>query len=219
MLRNSWPMFAIWVVSSPAVIDDIDGAIDIGIITTLPMLDSGTVYLGPNGNETNSCECSSVFYSLVSACAACQHGDWLKWSEFTQNCSRAWVSTYLNTIPTNTMVPGYAYLNVSENNCFDLNAARQIATSDGSGSSSKAGRIAGGVIACIAGLAIAGAVLFWLHRRRRRLSADRLRNRSSRSYARLSDPPTVPQPVYQPEKRYDFDTYPPRLSEGLPGTK
>jgi hypothetical protein len=39
----------------------------------------GQSYLGPSFGETalNSCECSTVVYSLKSACGACQGGSWI----------------------------------------------------------------------------------------------------------------------------------------------
>ncbi|KAK2463070.1 hypothetical protein APHAL10511_004725 [Amanita phalloides] len=175
----------------------------------LPPLKSGDLYLGPPVNQTDACQCSSVFYSLVSVCAACQGRGWLYWSNFSRNCSRSWVSSYLGDIPVNTTVPPYAYLNVTIGNKFDLTAAFRTATGSSSGFPNtplhphKASRIVGGVIACIAALVIAGGVLFWFYRRRSRF---RLPKRSKRQYVSLPDPSTpawttFPQPVYQPERR------------------
>ncbi|KAF8736931.1 hypothetical protein AX14_013743 [Amanita brunnescens Koide BX004] len=174
---------------------------------TLPPLDSGDVYFGPMLNQTNYCECSSIFYSLVSACAACQDRTWLRWSDFSHNCSRTWMSTFLGPPPENVIIPPYASINVTDDDSFNITAAHQVAAISGSAStshSSKAGPIVGAVIACVAALAIAGALLFWYYRRRRRTMFDRLPKR--RHYTSLSDPvtpawTTYPQPVYQPEKR------------------
>ena len=38
----------------------------------LSPLDPGYVYLGPSTANANTCRCSSVYYSLLSACAYCQ---------------------------------------------------------------------------------------------------------------------------------------------------
>lgn len=53
-------------------------------LTTLPLaftlapLDPGFVYLGPDIPNANACRCSSVYYSLLSACADCQDREWIK---------------------------------------------------------------------------------------------------------------------------------------------
>ncbi|KAF8339331.1 hypothetical protein F5887DRAFT_977398 [Amanita rubescens] len=194
-----------------------------GGVTLVP-LDAGVIYYGPELNQTSYCECSSIFYSLVSACAACQDRGWLNWSDFSQNCSRPTVSTwvqlsitdildypfssFMGTVPSNTTIPSYASLNVTEYGTFNVSAAYKVVTGSSSmpSHSSKTGPIVGAVVACIAALAIAGLLLFWFYRRRRRTVIDRLPKRSH--YVSLSDPvtstgTTYPQPVYQPEKRRD----------------
>ena len=44
----------------------------------MPPLSTGLVYLGPTPGAANGCRCSSVFYSLISACASCQSDQFLK---------------------------------------------------------------------------------------------------------------------------------------------
>ena len=46
---------------------------------TLAPLEPGFVYLGPTIISANSCRCSTVYYSLLSACAYCQNGAYLEW--------------------------------------------------------------------------------------------------------------------------------------------
>lgn len=66
-------------------------------------------YQGPTVAQANPCGCSSVFYSLLSACADCQSGKFLlyaqvslgrmfhllkyraSWSAFTANCNTVYV--------------------------------------------------------------------------------------------------------------------------------
>ena len=43
----------------------------------IPALATNQVYTGPNPLAANECRCSSVFYSLLSACAICQDGQTL----------------------------------------------------------------------------------------------------------------------------------------------
>ena len=53
------------------------------ILSPLPS-GSSNVYFGPTKNTTNSsCQCSTVFYSLLSACAYCQNDTYLECSDFT----------------------------------------------------------------------------------------------------------------------------------------
>lgn len=43
----------------------------------LEPLDVGYVYLGPTVSNANDCRCSTVYYSLLSACAYCQGRNYL----------------------------------------------------------------------------------------------------------------------------------------------
>ncbi|KAF8969854.1 hypothetical protein BDZ97DRAFT_1792997 [Flammula alnicola] len=56
----------------------------IGTDFTLAPLQPGFVYLGPNVANANSCRCSSVYYSLLSACAACQDRSFIKSGQRTK---------------------------------------------------------------------------------------------------------------------------------------
>jgi len=63
----------------------------------------GFVYLGPWAEGASKCACSTgekewlrwspdsycllVFYSMMSACAACQEHRWLTWSDWSYNCT------------------------------------------------------------------------------------------------------------------------------------
>ena len=39
----------------------------------------GKSYRGPDGGESDPCECNTVVYSLVSACGACQGASWIQY--------------------------------------------------------------------------------------------------------------------------------------------
>jgi len=78
-------------------------------------LQSGHSYNGPLYGESNSCQCNTVVYSLLSACGACQGSTWITWSQWSFNCSDIYEpsdNTYPDTIPNGTCVPHWAYLDV-----------------------------------------------------------------------------------------------------------
>ncbi|KAJ8078917.1 hypothetical protein PM082_013201 [Marasmius tenuissimus] len=160
---------------------------------TLPALNVSQSYLGPTVATANNCRCNSVFYSLLSACAACQGRSYLKWSVYQTNCSNVYNSEFPNDIPAGTAVPGWAYIDISPSDGFDATRAQASASApestgtpkptqpntpsalvsptsqpeESSSSKSNAGAIAGGVVGGIAGLAIIALLLFWFMRRRK----------------------------------------------------
>jgi len=83
---------------------------------TIPQLAVGNHYSGPSdSNATDTCECNSVYYSLISACAGCQKGTWLSYA-FYQTCSALftvtpifrydqWTSGCKTVEPDSTSVP------------------------------------------------------------------------------------------------------------------
>ncbi|KAF8339333.1 hypothetical protein F5887DRAFT_981015 [Amanita rubescens] len=125
-------------------------------------------YNGPTVDQSNKkCYCTSIFYSLISACAACQFGTWITWPDYHQNCSTAiYLTVYPDTIPSDTVVPRWAFLDVTAtNNTFDPAAAsRAAATSATAGSKShssklSAGGIAGTVVGSVLGALLIAALL------------------------------------------------------------
>jgi len=52
------------------------------VVFNVAPLGIGNVYLGPSLTSANTCRCSSVYYSLLSACAHCQGGSYLQWALF-----------------------------------------------------------------------------------------------------------------------------------------
>ncbi|KAF8633430.1 hypothetical protein AX17_004601 [Amanita inopinata Kibby_2008] len=150
----------------------------------IPPLPPNDVYFGPPASSADPCRCNSVFYSLLSACAACQNRNFIGWTAFSTNCTQVYLTVFPRQIPAKTAVPHYAYLNVSTIDDFDVGTAsaiggpestRTVPTSTGSpasshtasSGSSKAGAIAGGVIGGVVFLAIVAGALLWFRKRNR----------------------------------------------------
>lgn len=160
---------------------------------TLAPLQPGFVYLGPTALTANSCRCSTVYYSLLSACAYCQNQTYLDWSIYDVNCTTLYNEVFIDAIPSSTLIPHYAYLDVVTGNSFSVVAAENAGGPESSSvpqattTSSKTtvtstapahttapskklniGAIVGGVVGGIAGLvAIGGLIAFAVLRCRR----------------------------------------------------
>jgi hypothetical protein len=164
---------------------------------TLDPLQPNFVYLGPTQITANSCRCSTVYYSLLSACAYCQNETYLDWSIYDVNCTVLYSQTFLDPIPSSIVVPHYAYLDVVKGNSFNVSAAMVAggpestpvsgptgpttpaitSTSTPTSSSAAAtsqklnvGAIAGGAVGGVAFVGIIGALIYFATMRRRRPS-------------------------------------------------
>lgn len=93
---------------------------------SVPPLTTGLVYIGPTPGEANGCRCSSVFYSLISACALCQSDQFLKWSAYNGNCSVPYLGIFPFDIPNGTKIPDWAYQDVSASDQFLPTAAQTV---------------------------------------------------------------------------------------------
>ncbi|KAJ3775388.1 hypothetical protein FB446DRAFT_407418 [Lentinula raphanica] len=93
-------------------------------VVALPNTNSD--YLGPTIDAANPCQCNTVVYSLMSACALCQNGSIITWSQWTTNCATIY-DTFPKPIPDGLRVPAYAYLDVETQDIFDETAAMQDA--------------------------------------------------------------------------------------------
>ena len=103
------------------------------LATNIPAIPDvpGDHYLGPNATEADPCRCSSVTYSMISACAGCQnrtYTDWLTWNE---NCPEVSFTTwefiliwkitfhelhfsrFPESLPPSVKVPSWAYLDIT----------------------------------------------------------------------------------------------------------
>ncbi|TFK42438.1 hypothetical protein BDQ12DRAFT_274708 [Crucibulum laeve] len=158
----------------------------------ITQLQTGFVYIGPSLNNANECVCSTVFYSMLSACAACQEKNWLRWSTYKINCTTVYTGVFAPGIPPGTSVPAYAYDDVTTSDGFNATTALQesnlpestalpqattsvpttspnstAASASNSKSSNHAGAIAGGVIGGVVALAVIAGIAFWFIRRHR----------------------------------------------------
>jgi len=102
-----------------------------GVCTSQPFnvdpLPPGTHYLGPNSSNANPCICSTVAYSLVSACGGCQNRTFTSWGNWSLYCTSTEIATFPEAIPSGTDVPVWAYLDVTTfvNETFDPVAAQE----------------------------------------------------------------------------------------------
>jgi hypothetical protein len=93
---------------------------------TLAPLPSGYVYSIPGKIYSSPCECSTIGYSLLSACDACQGENPLYWSTFVANCTSTLPpSQFPNAVPSGVYVPNWAILDVTGSNTWDASAAFQ----------------------------------------------------------------------------------------------
>ncbi|KAK0197014.1 hypothetical protein F5146DRAFT_24758 [Armillaria mellea] len=96
---------------------------------TLDPLPADTHYAGPTSpQDSNECECSSVVYSLVSACAGCQNRNWQNWDVWRTNCSNIYYSVFPKNIPIQTTVPVWAYMDYTDIDAFNPQDAQSIAS-------------------------------------------------------------------------------------------
>ncbi|KAI0332517.1 hypothetical protein GY45DRAFT_1433180 [Cubamyces sp. BRFM 1775] len=94
-------------------------------------LTPGYHYNTPTDDPTSatSCRCSTVFYSMISACATCQglEIDVVPWNMYAQNCSTVYVSKYPDDIPSVISVPAWAYIDITRYGTFSAIAAGEVA--------------------------------------------------------------------------------------------
>ncbi|TDL21537.1 hypothetical protein BD410DRAFT_898873 [Rickenella mellea] len=154
-------------------------------------LDVGEHYIGPSTTLVNNCQCSSILYSLMSACGVCQNRTIITWSSWDTNCKNVYLTVYPEDIPSGTAIPAWAYVNVSQSDIFNPNDAMTLSashdstaslnqvTQTGAGGanptngvtgakkkSSNTGAIAGGVVGGVVVIALAGLLAFFLIRQR-----------------------------------------------------
>ncbi|KAI0275611.1 hypothetical protein BGY98DRAFT_48501 [Russula aff. rugulosa BPL654] len=98
---------------------------------TVEALTPGQNYIGPSGqDDSNLCKCSTIVYSLISACDACQGSNWISWSQFVTNCSKTEpAGAYPNPIPGGTRLPQWTLIDITNQN--DWNATQSYLLGDG----------------------------------------------------------------------------------------
>jgi len=111
-----------------AVAAYLQGACNDGVFT-IPSLGPGNSYTGPtgSGDDNDLCKCSTVVYSLMSACDACQGAKWFSWSSWSRNCTTTDPpTTFSNLIPSGTRVQEWAFLDVTKEGTWDPVLAYQV---------------------------------------------------------------------------------------------
>ncbi|KIK57654.1 hypothetical protein GYMLUDRAFT_45822 [Collybiopsis luxurians FD-317 M1] len=112
---------------SPCVIaSTLLGVCSGGDYNVVALPDATSDYLGPTIDGANPCQCNTVVYSLMSACALCQNATITTWSEWATNCATVY-TTYPQPIPGKLHVPAYAYLDVESQGIFNADSAKQDA--------------------------------------------------------------------------------------------
>ncbi|KAH7929700.1 hypothetical protein BV22DRAFT_1002169 [Leucogyrophana mollusca] len=82
-------------------------------------------YVGPTVKLANPCQCSTITYSMISACSLCQNNTNEIWSTWSFNCSTIYTNcSFPYDIPTGTAVPKWAYLNVLPSDYFNITLAQ-----------------------------------------------------------------------------------------------
>lgn len=54
-------------------------------------LNPGEHYIGPTGLFVDPCQCSTVMYSMMGACSACQNATIITWTAWDAACSNVYV--------------------------------------------------------------------------------------------------------------------------------
>ncbi|KAF8212033.1 hypothetical protein K438DRAFT_1224147 [Mycena galopus ATCC 62051] len=154
----------------------------------VPALASPTdTYAAPTTAQVNQCACSSVFYSLLAACAQCQYSTApiSTWASFDMNCNTVYPQIFVDNIPSGTAVPAWAYQNVTNGSFNSTLAQTQLSAPESTSNSqptstslppgtsssaphkkSKAGPIAGGVVGGVCALCLVCIAAFWFIRHR-----------------------------------------------------
>jgi len=157
-----------------------------------PALPAGYHYNAPSGSTATPCECNTVYYSVISACASCQNGQFLTWTQWHSNCSTAY-TTFPESLPSGTRVPHWAYLPIGADDNWNAvsaqaalsgpestatssstsltssttsTSATTTATGTQKSKSTNVGAIAGGVVGGVVGLALVLLLGIFLFRRR-----------------------------------------------------
>ncbi|KAF8587080.1 hypothetical protein K439DRAFT_1631062 [Ramaria rubella] len=101
-------------------------------IFNIPPLAPGRIYTGPLIGGSNVCTCSSVTYSMVAACGACQGAEVEFWSEWITNCStsQVTVASFPQPLPQGVTVPAWAYLDVMTGNMWSATEAENVEAED-----------------------------------------------------------------------------------------
>jgi len=145
-------------------------------VYSIPSLPPDEYY---DNDPPDMCTCSTVIYSLASACGACQNTTWFSWNAWTVNCSAVDPpSTFSNTIPNGTKVPAWAFLDVTGgtwNPVLSYQVGDSPEVSGGTSASkyndhhsNKTAAIVGGVLGGIVFIVLTIVLMLWRQRIKRR---------------------------------------------------
>ncbi|KAK0211868.1 hypothetical protein IW262DRAFT_1497704 [Armillaria fumosa] len=79
----------------------------------VPTLPDGSHYTSPDTAQANLCNCNTVTYSLISACADCQNRQYLNWGNWTANCAVVAIGLFPYPTPAETAIPQWVYININ----------------------------------------------------------------------------------------------------------
>jgi len=95
----------------------------------VPQDPGGNVHYDP-GFPPSRCDCTTVEYSLYSACAACQSASFSPWANWSKNCSAAGFGSVVDGafpaslgIPNGTAVPAWAFQKILSSNPSTFNVS------------------------------------------------------------------------------------------------
>jgi len=96
----------------------------------VPAIDPSMHY---TNSDPNPCFCSSVTYSLLSACGVCQGADLSSWDKYATNCTSNDIPISADgqfpvPIPSGTTVPMWAYQLLEKSGTFNINLAKNVST-------------------------------------------------------------------------------------------
>ncbi|KIK57657.1 hypothetical protein GYMLUDRAFT_61075 [Collybiopsis luxurians FD-317 M1] len=99
----------------------------------VPALPVNNHYNPPSPSQATTCECSTITYMLISACAACQSREWIAWQDWSVNCPIVELGVFPLQLPSTIVVPSWAYMNISQiNGTFNVQAAQSSSCADAS---------------------------------------------------------------------------------------
>ncbi|KAI0342879.1 hypothetical protein BDW22DRAFT_160241 [Trametopsis cervina] len=87
-------------------------------------------YRPPTAQVATPCQCSTVFYAMIGACAACQGREHLPWSAWETNCTTVYNDVWPVPVPPGTSIPDWAFIDVATPDTFNVTAAQALALSD-----------------------------------------------------------------------------------------
>ncbi|KAJ3538365.1 hypothetical protein NMY22_g5195 [Coprinellus aureogranulatus] len=111
---------------SPCVVGSALAGACVGGDFTLTPLQPDFVYLGPSVAAATQCRCSTVYYSMLSACATCQGNNFIRWGRYSTNCTTVYSGVFPRDIPQNIAVPAWAYMDVVTSDTFNLTLAQNF---------------------------------------------------------------------------------------------